>query len=217
MTTKRVATLFALICLTASLGMATVTYNIGPNCVSCQGGVYTLEETLVSTGVSGDVYYLKFTSDTTTYTGGGSYIDSVALKPANAIISAALLNAPPPAGVWSVGLGGLNAGGCSGAGSGYFCSESTGLGATLANSINIWTSNVLVAHGENVFSFTPIVKILFTSLIGDKIGALVSTEMNFVTDGGGGSGDTPEPSTLVMFALGGIFGFPLARRKWRLK
>ena len=187
---------FILVCLLA--GGIAYGAPLGPNCPTCQGGVYDLTYAPVSIGAVSDVFTLMLTVDTTSYTGGGLYVEAVAPKPSNSLNSFSLLLAPGGVGVWISSLGGLNNNGCSGAGSGFLCSESTGLGAPVANSLNTWLWQITVPHGG---LFTDpgeaSIKVLFANASGDKVGAIVSEGITL--------SQVPEPASLTLLG-GGLLG-----------
>src|SRR3989304_1582841 len=99
--------------------------SIGPDCPTCQGSMYTLTNLgLFGTFNGNDEYHFSLTIDTSGYTGGGAFIDSVALKVSSSIVGTpTLLEAPGGGDAWTVETGGLNGNGCSGAGSGFVCAS----------------------------------------------------------------------------------------------
>jgi len=112
--------------------------SIGPSCGSCFNSVYTLTYNTVSIDSSGDVYDVFVNINTTNYNGGGLEINAVAPKIiSGSYLSLQLLSAPPSqlsGSSWGTPIaGGAAASGCSGSGSGFFCDESTGLGAAVSN------------------------------------------------------------------------------------
>src|SRR4051812_28815578 len=93
--------------------------SIGPNCGTCQGSIYTLENLGIVGDIYGadgnafDTYQFKLTIDATHYNGGGAAIDEVAVKVASSANMATIVYAPGGASLWQVVPGGLNADGCS--------------------------------------------------------------------------------------------------------
>lgn len=185
---------------------------IGPNCGSCQGGVYDLSYNLISSANGVDTLNLFLTVDSTSYTGGGLFINSVAAKVAPAVLSFSLLSAPvslTSGSTWNTLDGGLAANGCSGAGAGFICTESTSRGASTATTLNTWSWQVQVATGS---LFTPAesssIKVLYVDNAGNKVGALVSEGIS-LTPGGS---DIPEPATFAI-AGAGLVALGLLRRR----
>jgi len=203
---------------TAFLGMIAlipatlVAGTIGPNCGSCQGGIYDLSYNLISSTAGVDTLNLFLTVNTTSYTGGGLFINSVAPKIAPSLLSFSLLSAPVSmnaGSTWNTFDGGLNANGCSGSGSGFLCSESTSLGASTATALNTWTWQVQLATGS---LFEPneasSIKVLFVNNRGAKVGALVSEGISLTPRGS----EVPEPATFAI-AGAGLVALALIRRR----
>lgn len=193
---------------------------IGPVCGSCEGGVYTLTFTNFHTVGPNDILDVTLNFNTDTYTGGGLYIDAAAVKIAPSIVSAILISAPPSAPVgsaWNTFNGALNANGCSGAGSGFICSESNGNGAVVSTDIlNAAVSNTFVWQftiasgtlfdGVNEAS----IKGLFTDANGTKAGAVLSENITLTQYSGDDPG-VPEPGTYALIG-GGLAAVALLRR-----
>jgi hypothetical protein len=170
-------------------------------CATCQGGTYDLTYVPITIGPSTDVFGITFKADLTGYTGVGLYVDSVAVKPSNSILDFLALSAPGGASGWTAGDGGLNANGCSGAGSGFLCSESFGLGAPI-RAVYTWSYMITVSHGS---LFTgpneASIKALFTNATGTKVGAVLSEDISMSPPQ-----TAPEPATFVLIgtALAGL-------------
>lgn len=198
---------FALVCcFAASLSASTIT-----GCSSCDGASYTLDYNIVSTSSTFDVFNVFLLVDDTTYTGGGQYLNAVAVKPDSSILAVNLLSAPstlPIGSSWVTSLGGLNANACDGSGSGFFCTGSTGLGAPVSTLGKEFEWQVSVTHdtwftGASLAS----IKAIYVDASGNKIGSLLSADI----------GDTmhspvPEPLTSSLVGLG-LIGLFFVRRK----
>src|SRR3974377_1925647 len=98
---------------------------IGPNCGTCQGSTYeiTYSGSPISSTPTTETFEITYTIDTTGYNGGGTHLDQVPLKVSSSITSGTLVSAPGGVGDWNVIMGGINASGCSMAGSGFDCAS----------------------------------------------------------------------------------------------
>lgn len=204
MKSRSIVLLFILlICLGLGAGSA-LAGTIGPSCGSCEGGVYTLTYTNFQTIGPNDQLDVSLNFNTTTYTGGGIYIDAAAVKIAPALISTVLIGAPaslPNSSVWNTFDGALNANGCSGAGSGFVCTESTGDGAATSNLTNTFTWRITILSGTLLSGQDAAsIKGLFTDAQGNKTGAVLSE--NISLDPGGNDISTPEPISFVLMGAG---------------
>jgi hypothetical protein len=180
--------------------------SIGPNCGTCQGSIYTLEnlgmvgDIYAADGNLFDTYQFRLTIDATDYNGNEgkiAYIDEVAVKVASSANKATIIDAPGGASSWAVVPGGLNADGCSGSGSGFECADwklTTLSAAVVPGTIWSWTFNIDVS--SPLFGFTstnpellPSIKVRYVDASGTKVGALVSEKV-------------PEPTTLGLMAVG---------------
>jgi hypothetical protein len=138
---------------------------IGPNCGSCNGGIYTLTSDGVDVGgealfdtyrvtleASNTANIIDTLGDTAPY-----YIDAVAVRVSSSATGATVVDAPDAAGNeggqanWSIVNGGINAGGCSGSGGGFECADWItvgGLGALLSDGNDMsWTFDVRMDAG----------------------------------------------------------------------
>jgi hypothetical protein len=188
--------------------------SIGPDCGTCQGSIYTLE----NLGVVGDIfadgnlfdtYRFKLTIDTTGYNGGGVRIDEVAIKVASSADKAKLVDAPGGAALWTLVPGGLNASGCSGSGSGFECADwvvGSATAAVVPGKVWSWTFDVDVS--SPLLSFNgpdaPSIKVRYVDNNNNKIGALVSETIR-----------VPEPCTLALLGIGAPLAAIRRRRAQR--
>lgn len=208
----------ALLAMLIGAGSATLAKadTIGPNCGTCQGGIYTLTNLglapldLDTADGSFDTYRIALTIDTSGYTGGGTQIDEVAIKVSSSIDDAALVSAPGSASDWMLKSGGLNASGCSGSGSGFQCSDWI-LNSTTANQVGgvlTWVFDIDVASALLTGTDAAAIKVAYTDSQNNKVGSLVSE--NITLGQPTPTTPVPEPGTLSLLALGA--GFVWVRR-----
>ena len=160
--------------------------SIGPDCPTCQGSIYTLTNLGVfGTSNGNDEYHFSLTIDTSGYTGGGAFIDSVALKVSSSIVGTpTLLEAPGGVDAWTVETGGLNGNGCSGAGSGFVCATYGQTAPVEPSALYTWTFSLLIPH-DTLLAIASI-KARYVDANGTKVGDLVSENIN-VPDGDAGT------------------------------
>ena len=164
-------TLFLLGCLTGFAHADSVGGLKNTNCPGndCFGSLYTLTYTgsPISTSGGNSTYRINLSVDTSNTNLGpfagtlhsGAFIDSVAIKIANSVVSFVLDSAPGGTSAWPVDeLGGNNANGCDGSGAGFFCIED-GTGAVVSQApivaagvtpkpVYNWTFDVTVPTGS---------------------------------------------------------------------
>lgn len=100
---------------------------IGPDCTTCQGGIYELlyNPVPISSDADSTVYGIVLRINTAGYTGDGASIGNVAFKVSPNLDGVSVLGAPGGAGDWAGSLNNINANGCAGgAPSGFGCAAS---------------------------------------------------------------------------------------------
>jgi len=184
---------------------------IGPNCNSCNGGIYTLSYSNLQTSggtTTLDVLLSIDAANVSSTLGATAYVRDVAVKVSSSTNTSgnSLLLAPVSLVNWSLADGGLSATGCSDAGSGYACADwgGSGPGVATGNGILDWKFHLSIPAGSLITSpLGDSLKVLYVDSSGSKIGALVSEGITL--------SEIPEPSTYALCALG------LLLTSWRLR
>lgn len=186
---------------------------IGPSCATCQGSLYTLTYSLDSSGGGFETYLINLEIDTNGYTGGGLTIGEVAIKVSPSFQSSSLVDAPGGVGNWTVVSGGINANGCSGAGSGFVCADYTGAGHGVAvGGVLNWTFQHVIQAGSLFTGANEAsIKARYLDAQGNKIGALVSEGITLTP---GDNPEIPEPASMMLLG-GGLLALGVAKRKAR--
>lgn len=177
---------------------------IGPGgCGSCLGSSYTLS---YSTTGNPNVFDIFLTVDTTGFTNSNTdLLNAVALKLTSKdsnITSVSLLAAPS---TFSTTVsGGLNAGGCSGNGGGFFCSESSTNGVQVGHSGDIYNFEWALTLTSASDLFTGVDAASIKALYVDSTGKQNGITSEDITLSPGGTSSVPEPSTLLLLGTGAL-------------
>ncbi len=179
--------------------------SIGPTCETCQGSIYTLTDALLSQSGGNSTYAITYTIDTTGYTGGGAFINTVAVKVTSFKYSSmpgsfSLVQAPGGVANWTAQAGGLNANGCDGSGAGFLCAQDDHT-APVPKGTYTWVFDITIPTGQlDTGSNGASIKAEYVDASGHKVGALVSEDLTLSTT------PVPEaaPTVLLGMALLGV-------------
>jgi hypothetical protein len=184
--------------------------SIGPNCGTCQGSIYTLSYSgspFSSTSTT-QTFRITLTIDTSGYNGNPlnkTFIDEVAIKVSNSVISSTLVSAAGGTANWPVYAGGLNANGCSGSGSGFSCTDFTAgtpnnPGVSLIGGPTLsWTFDQTIQTGT-LFTGTlaSSIKTRYVDKTDTKVGSLVSEDITLPGSGTPQPSSVPEPTSVAL-------------------
>jgi len=176
-----------------------------------QGSIWSLTYSgspLPDADTTHETYEITLGVDTSGYTGGGSFLDQIALKVSNSLSGASLVAAPGGIASWTLVPGGINASGCSGSGGGFECADSVILGNTAVGGIYSWVFDLTMDNGALFTGLNQAsVKGRFVDALGNKIGDLVSENITLTSP-------VPEPEIYAMMGVGlALMGWVGRRRK----
>lgn len=197
--------MFAKKLLAASLAASALLMAPVPQAMAlvADGAIYTLEVSPISGGFD---YLLHI--DLTNYTGGGSYLDSVAFKAGSSFDTFSVIAAPEGVAAWTVHENEiLSAGGCGGGGAGWACLEGTSNGGLGYNILPLASNSDVQFEvqftGTGLTSNSVLLKARYVDEFGNKVGTLVSAPV-------------PEPESYALMLAGlGLVGV-IARRRLRI-
>lgn len=184
--------------------------SIGPSCGTCQGSIYSIQTTTltpVATTATTETWDVAYTVDTSGYNGGGTHLNQVALKVSSSIVSGALLSAPGGVVDWNVIMGGINASGCSMAGSGFDCASATSVGVSpvVPGGTYTWVFQLVLPTGGLLTGANQAsVKARYVDNGGNKVGALLSEDITLSV--------VPEPGSLVLLGAAVALLAPRSKR-----
>jgi hypothetical protein len=172
------------------------------NSITVDGAVYSASYTTVTT----NDYRFTLNIDLSNYTGGGSYLNSLAFKVGGQAPTFALISAPDATSNWTSQSGNLNANGCGGGSSGSVCITDTANPYGLNINSYKGTSNPLTFvfdMGNNAITSNGLqLMALYEKSNGNKAGSLVSKDLTLPTT-------TTTVSTVPLPAAAWLFGSAL--------
>lgn len=186
-----------------------------PTVDQCDGATYTLSyigEPLPDVNPQTETFRIFLDVDTTNYTGGGTFLDSVGIQVSTTtpvLIDATLTNAPGGIFNWTiVSLDiGVNDTGCSGPGGGFICVEGFEKGAALPGPFT-FSFDVTVRNETPLFTDPLAAKVAarYVNASGARAGHLVEESITLQV--------IPEAETYAMLLLGlALLGAQMARRR----
>lgn len=184
----------------------------GSNCGTCEGAIYTLtySGSPISSTATTQTFQITFDVNDASYSGGGSFLNAVAIKVAapSDLVSASLVSAPT--GFSLIPNTGLDASGCSGGSGGFLCVESSGKGASVSGGPYDFVYDVTVDTGTLLTGLDAAsVKARYVDNDGNKAGALLSENITLQTE-------APEPTSALMLGSG-LLMLGLLGKTWKLQ
>jgi PEP-CTERM motif len=195
-----------------SLVQAETIGGLGSSCATCDGAGYTLtySGSPISSTNTTQTFQITLDVNDSTYSGGGSFLNAVAIKVAGSadLVSASLFSAP--AGFSLIPDTGLNANGCDAGSGGFLCAQASDNGVSVSGGPYDFVYNVTVDTGTLLTGTDAAsIKARYVNSDGAKVGDLLSEDITLQSNC-----DAPEPSSALMLGAG-LLGLSLAARKLR--
>jgi hypothetical protein len=198
------------IAMVSSVATADTIGGPGSSCTTCDGAAYTLTYSgaPISLTATTQTFQIMLDVNDSSYTGGGSFLNAVAVQvaPSSDVIAGSLLSAP---GDFSFsGIEGLNANGCNGSNGGFLCAEAVTNSVPVTGGPYDFVFDVTVKTGTLLTGLDAAsVKAQYVDSNGKKAGALLSEPITLQTTA------TPEPSSYLTLGSGLLaMGLFLRRR-----
>jgi hypothetical protein len=183
----------------SSVALADTIGGANSACATCDGAAYTLtySGSPISTTDTTQTFQITLDVNDSIYTGGGTFLNAVAIKiaaPAD-ILSSSLVSAPA---TFSLMPGGLSATGCDGSSDGFLCAQSSGNGAAVTGGPYDFVYDITVDTGALLTGLNAAgVKGLYVDNTGAKVGDLLSEDITLQS-----TESAPEPTSALMLGSG---------------
>jgi hypothetical protein len=195
-----------------SLIQAETIGGLGSSCATCDGAAYTLtySGSPISSTNTTQTFQITLDVNDSTYSGGGSFLNAVAIKlaPTADVVSATLFSAP--VGFSLIPDTGLNASGCDAGSGGFLCAQASGNGVSVSGGPYDFVYDVTVNTGTLLTGTDAAgIKARYVNSDGAKAGDLLSENITLQSNC-----DAPEPSSALMLGVG-LLGLSVLTRKLR--
>lgn len=177
--------------------------SVDPMCGSCQGSTFSLTYSTIGP----DTFQIRYTVDTSGYTGPGTLLDDIAFRVSTATPTGiSLVSAPGGTGDWTIVPGNLSATGCTGSGKGTVCVKADSLADALAVPDGTYTWVIdLSTLGLFTGMDEAIIKARYTNRRGRKVGPLASEHLTLQA--------AAEPAAVILVGAALVFVLAMLARR----